>query len=150
MLKKRKKKKSGSLALTLCLTAIRALGQICVIMHDGKVIYTGGLGWIGKFGRPALHSPYLWPCPSSLRLNWSQREEREHLREAVSKSSKKPGEDQSGVMLMVIERSWWAAAVVTCWKTPPRLVCATQIKPELSHEQVVYVIQHVVWNCTQN
>ncbi len=30
-------------------------------------------GWIGKFWWPAHHSPYLWPCPSSLCLNWSQR-----------------------------------------------------------------------------
>lgn len=65
---KKKKKKSGSPTSTPCRTAIRALR--CNAWWEGYLY--GGLGWIGKFWWPALRSPYLWPCPSSLCLNWSQ------------------------------------------------------------------------------
>lgn len=87
-----------------------------------------GLGWIGK--SPVLCSLSLTPFElRSVRIG--ARAHWVHLREAVSKSSKKPGEDQSGVMLMVIERSWRVAAVVTRWKTPLRSERGMQIKPEL-------------------
>lgn len=124
--------------------SISALGQICVIMRDGKVIYAGRLGWIGKFWSPAFCSSYLWPCPSSLCLNWSQssmsaleRSCQQILQENRRGSKRRHANGNGEVLASGHGRDTLKDATPTgAWHADK----ARAVRFFISHEQVVYVI----------